>query len=130
MNFEYSDPIRLNELFRPILQELTFRDSIDFEELKFKLILNVTNTFKKYKNLDFNNSKLTSQINVNLNVKKSKTQVNYSKTKKETTALFLVNLDNVESSTVFAKSGSSFINSCSICFKISSSFLFKPIFKY
>ena len=67
MNFEYSDPIRLNELFRPILQELTFRDSIDFEELKFKLILNVTNTFKKYKNLDFNNSKLTSQINVNLN---------------------------------------------------------------
>ena len=66
MNFEYSNPLRVNELFRPLLQELMVKDRINFEELNFKLILNIKNTFKKYNNLDFNNSKLSDQIVINI----------------------------------------------------------------
>ena len=66
MNFEYSNPLRVNELFRPLLQELTVKDGIDFEELKLKLILNIKNTFTKYNNSDFNNLKLSEQIVSNI----------------------------------------------------------------
>ena len=66
MNFEYSNPVRVNELFRPILQELMLKDGINIEELKLKLILNIKTTFKKYNNSDFNNSKLSNQIVCNV----------------------------------------------------------------
>ena len=66
MNFEYSNPIRVNELFRPILQELMIKDVINFEELKLKLILNIKNTFKKYNNSDLNDSELTTQVVIKL----------------------------------------------------------------
>ena len=66
MNFEYSNPLRVNELFRPILQELMVRDNIDLEELEHKLILNIKNTFKKYNKFDFIKSKFANQIIRNL----------------------------------------------------------------
>ena len=33
MNFNFSNPIRVNELFRPILQELSFEENINLEKL-------------------------------------------------------------------------------------------------
>tara|TARA_E500000331_G_C16779771_1_gene507581 strand:- start:99 stop:458 length:360 start_codon:yes stop_codon:yes gene_type:complete len=66
LNFEFSNPLRVNELFRPILQELMVKDNIDLEELEYKLILNIKNTFKKYNKFDFNRLNFSNQIIENL----------------------------------------------------------------
>ena len=62
MNFNFSNPIRVNELFRPILQELSFEENINLEKLKIKVIKNIINMSKdqyEYKN----DIDLTDQIN-------------------------------------------------------------------
>ena len=41
MNFGFSNPIRVNELFRPILQELSIEENISFEKLKNKVLQNI-----------------------------------------------------------------------------------------
>ena len=41
MNFGFSNPIRVNELFRPILQELSKEENISFEKLKIKVFENI-----------------------------------------------------------------------------------------
>ena len=41
MNFGFSNPIRVNELFRPILQELSLEENISFEKLKNKVLQNI-----------------------------------------------------------------------------------------
>ncbi len=41
MNFGFSNPIRVNELFRPILQELSLEENISFEKLKKKVLQNI-----------------------------------------------------------------------------------------
>ena len=62
MNFEFSDPIRVNELFRPILQELLLEDNINLEKLKIKLIENIKKNYKKYDSSEHNNLNVTDQI--------------------------------------------------------------------
>ena len=42
MNFSFSNPIRVNELFRPILQEVSIEENIGFEKLKIKVIKNIS----------------------------------------------------------------------------------------
>jgi len=41
LNFGFSNPIRVNELFRPILQELSLEENISFEKLKNKVLQNI-----------------------------------------------------------------------------------------
>ena len=41
MNFGFSNPIRVNELFRPILQELSLEENISFEKLKNRVLQNI-----------------------------------------------------------------------------------------
>ena len=41
MNFGFSNPIRVNELFRPILQELSLEENISFKKLKNKVLQNI-----------------------------------------------------------------------------------------
>ena len=41
MNFGFSNPIKVNELFRPILQELSLEENISFEKLKNKVLQNI-----------------------------------------------------------------------------------------
>ena len=62
MNFNFSNPIRVNELFRPILQELSFEENINLEKLKIKVIENIINMSKDQYELK-NDIDLTDQIN-------------------------------------------------------------------
>ena len=62
MNFEFSNPIRANELFRPILQEITFDENINLEKLKINVIKNI-NKFSRDKYKLKNDIDLTDQIN-------------------------------------------------------------------
>ena len=62
MNFNFSNPIRVNELFRPILQELSFEENINLEKLKIKVIKNIINLSKDQYELK-NDIDLTDQIN-------------------------------------------------------------------
>ena len=62
MNFEFSNPIRVNELFRPILQELSFEENINLEKLKIKVIKNIINMSKDQYELK-NYIDLADQIN-------------------------------------------------------------------
>ena len=62
MNFNFSNPIRVNELFRPILQELSFEENINLEKLKIKVIKNIINMSKDQYELK-NDIDLTDQIN-------------------------------------------------------------------
>ncbi|MEC9451705.1 MAG: hypothetical protein VYB79_04855 [Chloroflexota bacterium] len=49
MNFEFSNPLRVNELFRPILQFLVFKDQpIGSRIIEEDVILRIKNTYKKY----------------------------------------------------------------------------------
>ena len=49
MNFEFSNPLRINELFRPILQFLAFqKGSVRLDILQKDVIIRVKNTYKKY----------------------------------------------------------------------------------
>ena len=49
MNFEFSNPLRINELFRPILQFLVFQnDPKDICNIKKDVIRRIKNTYKKY----------------------------------------------------------------------------------
>ncbi len=65
MNFEFSNPLRINELFRPILQFLVFqKDPIGLNILKEGLILRIKNSYKKYdpNNKILNNKNLDIQL--------------------------------------------------------------------
>ena len=62
MNFNFSNPIRVNELFRPILQELSFEENINLEKLKIKVIENIISMSKDQYELK-NDIDLTDQIN-------------------------------------------------------------------
>ena len=62
MNFEFSNPIRVNELFRPILQEITFDENINLEKLKINVIKNI-NKFSRDQYELKNDIDLTDQIN-------------------------------------------------------------------
>ena len=62
MNFEFSNPIRVNELFRPILQELSFEENIEFEKLKIKVI-EAMNKVSQSQYWIKNNIDLTDQVN-------------------------------------------------------------------
>ena len=49
MNFEFSNPLRINELFRPILQFLAFqKDPAGLNILKEDVIQRIKYTYKKY----------------------------------------------------------------------------------
>jgi len=49
LNFEFSNPLRINELFRPILQFLAFqKDPVGLNILKEDVIQRIKNTYKKY----------------------------------------------------------------------------------
>ena len=49
MNFEFSNPLRINELFRPILQFLVFQNvPKDICNIKKDVISRIKNTYKKY----------------------------------------------------------------------------------
>ena len=49
MNFEFSNPLRINELFRPILQFLVFQnDPKDICIIKNNVIKRIKNTYNKY----------------------------------------------------------------------------------
>jgi len=65
LNFEFSNPLRINELFRPILQFLVFqKDPIGLNILKEGLILRIKNSYKKYdpNNKILNNKNLDIQL--------------------------------------------------------------------
>ena len=62
MNFNFSNPIRINELFRPILQELSFEENINLEKLKIKVTKNIISMSKDQYELK-NDIDLTDQIN-------------------------------------------------------------------
>ena len=62
MNFNFSNPIRVNELFRPILQELSFEENINLEKLKIKVTKNIISMSKDQYELK-NDIDLTDQIN-------------------------------------------------------------------
>ena len=65
MNFEFSNPIRVNELFRPILQELSFEENIEFEKLKIKVI-EAMNKVSQSQYWIKNNIDLTDQVNTKI----------------------------------------------------------------
>ena len=49
MNFEFSNPLRINELFRPILQFLVVQNAPkDIFSIKKDVITRIKNTYKKY----------------------------------------------------------------------------------
>ena len=49
MNFEFSNPLRINELFRPILQFLVVQNAPkDIFSIKKDVIKRIKNTYKKY----------------------------------------------------------------------------------
>ena len=49
MNFEFSNPLRINELFRPILQFLVVQNAPkDISSIKKDIIKRIKNTYKKY----------------------------------------------------------------------------------
>ena len=62
MNFNFSNPIRVNELFRPILQELSFEENINLEKLKIKVTKNIISMSKDQYELK-NDIDLIDQIN-------------------------------------------------------------------
>ena len=61
MNFGFSNPIRVNELFRPILQELSLEENISFEKLKNKVLQNI-NRVNQNEPVDIISSNLNFQI--------------------------------------------------------------------
>ena len=65
MNFEFSNPIRVNELFRPILQELSFEENIEFEKLKIKVIEAMNKVSQGQYGIK-NNIDLTDQVNTKI----------------------------------------------------------------
>ena len=65
MNFEFSNPIRVNELFRPILQELSFEENIEFEKLKIKVI-EAINKVSQSQYGTKNNIDLTDQVSTKI----------------------------------------------------------------
>ena len=67
MNFEFSNPLRINELFRPILQSLAFqKGTTRLDVLKEDVVLRIKNTYKKYEP----NNKILSDENLNIQVGK------------------------------------------------------------
>ena len=62
MNFEFSNPIKVNELFRPILQEILKMENISIDELKLKLILNIKKIYERYESVQENNINLADQV--------------------------------------------------------------------
>ena len=49
MNFEFSNPLRINELFRPILQFLVVQNAPkDISSIKKDISKRIKNTYKKY----------------------------------------------------------------------------------
>ena len=67
MNFEFSNPLRINELFRPILQSLVFRKgAAELDVLKEDVVLRIKNTYKKHES----NNKILSGENLNIQVGK------------------------------------------------------------
>ena len=61
MNFGFSNPIRVNELFRPILQELYLEENISFEKLKNKVLQNI-NRVNQNEPVDIIGNNLNFQI--------------------------------------------------------------------
>ena len=61
MNFGFSNPIRVNELFRPILQELSLKENISFEKLKNKVLQNI-NRVNQNEPVDIIGNNLNFQI--------------------------------------------------------------------
>ena len=61
MNFGFSNPIRVNELFRPILQELSLEENISFEKLKNKVLQNI-NRVNQNEPVDIIGNNLNFQI--------------------------------------------------------------------
>ena len=61
MNFGFSNPIRVNELFRPILQELSLGENISFEKLKNKVLQNI-NRVNQNEPVDIIGNNLNFQI--------------------------------------------------------------------
>ena len=61
MNFGFSNPIRVNELFRPILQELSLEENISFEKLKNKVSQNI-NRVNQNEPVDIIGNNLNFQI--------------------------------------------------------------------
>ena len=61
MNFGFSNPIRVNELFRPILQELSIEENISFEKLKNKVLQNI-NRVNQNEPVDIIGNNLNFQI--------------------------------------------------------------------
>ena len=61
MNFGFSNPIRVNELFRPILQELSLEENISFEKLKNRVLQNI-NRVNQNEPVDIIGNNLNFQI--------------------------------------------------------------------
>ena len=61
MNFGFSNPIRENELFRPILQDLSLEENISFEKLKNKVLQNI-NRVNQNEPVDIIGNNLNFQI--------------------------------------------------------------------
>ena len=61
MNFGFSNPIRVNELFRPILQELSLEENISFEKLKNKVLQSI-NKVNQSEPVDIIGNNLNFQI--------------------------------------------------------------------
>ena len=61
MNFGFSNPIRVNELFRPILQELSLEENISFEKLKNNVLQNI-NRINQNEPVDIIGNNLNFQI--------------------------------------------------------------------
>jgi len=61
LNFGFSNPIRVNELFRPILQELSLEENISFEKLKNKVLQNI-NRVNQNEPVDIIGNNLNFQI--------------------------------------------------------------------
>lgn len=61
MNFGFSNPIRVNELFRPILQELSLEENISFKKLKNKVLQNI-NRVNQNEPVDIIGNNLNFQI--------------------------------------------------------------------
>lgn len=61
MNFGFSNPIRVNELFRPILQELSLEENISFEKLKNQVLQNI-NRVNQNEPVDIIGNNLNFQI--------------------------------------------------------------------
>jgi len=61
LNFGFSNPIRVNELFRPILQELSLEENISFEKLKNRVLQNI-NRVNQNEPVDIIGNNLNFQI--------------------------------------------------------------------